>query len=317
LFQAPRPDKASDFAVSDIKIQTDRRSGCSGFLFLCRFDFESFKKKKDEEQVYQTMAGIFACFASSMCECACCMGFSCFSGIFNASLSRATRFGHLSIIVALFTLTIIIGKSYPEKINGYNYYTKVDLTHHCSSEFEDTCIYRQLIYRASFTLFLLFTMLALLSGFSDYVNKSFWILKYGFAIGLWIALWWTDNDFYSDWAEFCRILSFFWLLVQGLLLIDFCHDVHDILMNSASSAEEETSTPYIVYVVLSICAFGLALLGLVYLFKDYGGCGLGLFFIILTLIMGVVTTIISLLDTVNKGLLTPCLMFAYSVFMCW
>jgi hypothetical protein len=27
--------------------------------------------------------------------------------------------------------------------------------------------------------------------------------------------------------------------------------------------------------------------------------------------------VVSLLDTVQKGLLTPCIMFAYSTFMCW
>eukprot|EP00598_Pedospumella_elongata_P012772 CAMPEP_0185011740 /NCGR_PEP_ID=MMETSP1098-20130426/97943_1 /TAXON_ID=89044 /ORGANISM="Spumella elongata, Strain CCAP 955/1" /LENGTH=373 /DNA_ID=CAMNT_0027540781 /DNA_START=400 /DNA_END=1520 /DNA_ORIENTATION=+ len=142
-------------------------------------------------------------------------------------------------------------------------------------------------------------------------------MKFGFAIGLFIALWWIQNDIFSGWAEFARIVSFFWLLVQGLLLLDFCHDVHDILMAPAAEGEEESSVPYIVYMALSAGGLGAAVVGLVFLFKDYAGCDLGMFFIILTLIMGVLTTAISLLDSVGKGLLTPCLMFAYSVFMCW
>lgn len=263
------------------------------------------------------MGMLVSCFATSLCECACCMGLSCFSGIFNASLARATRFGHLCVVVATFIIAIVIGQSYPQDINGYNYYTKVDLLGGCSSEFEDSCIYRQLIYRAGFSLFLLFTFLALTSAVSDYMNRSFWIMKFGFAIGLFIALWWIQNDIFSGWAEFARIVSFFWLLVQGLLLLDFCHDVHDILMAPPAEGEEESSVPYIVYMGLSAGGLGAAIIGLVFLFKDYAGCDLGMFFIILTLIMGVLTTAISLLDSVGKGLLTPCLMFAYSVFMCW
>ena len=166
-------------------------------------------------------------------------------------------------------------------------------------------------------MFLLFTALALLSSFSDYVNRSFWIIKFGFAIGLFIALWWSDNDMYTGWAEFARFVSFFWLLVQGLLLLDFSHDLHDILMPTAEVGAEESKMPYIIYIGASVSALGLAVLGLVYLFKDYSGCGLGMFFIVLTLVMGVITTFVSLLDSVNRGLLTPCLMFAYSVFMCW
>jgi hypothetical protein len=88
-------------------------------------------------------------------------------------------------------------------------------------------------------------------------------------------------------------------------------------MVSPPEGAEESSMPYILYMSYSAAAFGAAILGLVYLFKDYAGCDLGMFFIVLTLVMGVITTGLSLLETVGKGLLTPCLMFAYSVFMCW
>jgi hypothetical protein len=263
------------------------------------------------------MAGLVTCLAGYMCECACCMGLSCFSGIFNASLSRATRFGHLCIVVTVFIIAIILGQSYPEKINGYNYYTKVDIVGNCDADYEDSCIYRQLIYRAGFSLFILFTFLALVSGVSDYMNKSLWIMKFGFGIGFFIAMWWVDNGVFSGWAEFARIVSFFWLLIQGLLLLDFSHDCHDILMASPAEGEEESSMPYFVYLGVSGAAFAAAVIGLVFLFKDYAGCDLGMFYIILTLIMGVITTALSLLDKVGKGLLTPCLMFSYSVFMCW
>eukprot|EP00286_Rhodomonas_abbreviata_P020930 CAMPEP_0181297978 /NCGR_PEP_ID=MMETSP1101-20121128/5537_1 /TAXON_ID=46948 /ORGANISM="Rhodomonas abbreviata, Strain Caron Lab Isolate" /LENGTH=229 /DNA_ID=CAMNT_0023402969 /DNA_START=623 /DNA_END=1309 /DNA_ORIENTATION=- len=61
----------------------------------------------------------------------------------------------------------------------------------------------------------------------------------------------------------------------------------------------------------------MAVLGLAYLYQDYSDCGLGMFFIIVTMLMGLATTIVSLLESVGRGLLTPCMMFAYSVFMCW
>jgi hypothetical protein len=48
---------------------------------------------------------------------------------------------------------------------------------------------------------------------------------------------------------------------------------------------------------------------------DYTDCDLGMTITIITLIMGIFTTLISLF--VDKGLLTPCLVFAYSVLMCW
>lgn len=262
------------------------------------------------------MGAFVSCIAFNLCECAACMACSCCSSVINATLSQAARFGHLLVLLLTFILAIILGKSYPNDINGYNYYTKVDLTSDCSEDYQENCIYRQLIYRASFSLCLLFFLLSILSYYFDYVNKSFWIVKFGFAIGVFIAFWWADNSFFNGWAEFCRVVSFIWLLIQGLLLIDFSHDIHDIFMAQTDS-NNESSTPYIIYVTVSVCALFLAILGLVYLFMDYTGCDLGMFFTILTLLVGVITTIISLLDSVSRGLLTPCFLFAYSVFMCW
>jgi serine incorporator 1/3 len=262
------------------------------------------------------MGAAISCLALNLCECAACMACSCCTHLIQATLSQAARFSHVLILLTTFTLAIILGKSYIDDINGYNYYTKIDLSLSCDSSYEDSCMYRQLIYRASFALALLYGLLAVVTYFSDYVNKGLWIMKYGFAIGLFIAFWWGSNDFFSGWAETARVISFLWLLIQGLLLIDFSHDAHDILMNS-SSANGEDNTPYGMYLALSFICFFLAILGLVYLFLNYTGCDLGMFFTVFTLIVGVITTLISLLDSVNKGLLTPSIVFAYSVFMCW
>lgn len=259
-------------------------------------------------------AAMFSCLALNLCECAACMACSCCSSLIGWSMSQAARFFHLTILLSTFTLAIIIGQDYANNIDGYNYYTKINLKEGCDLFYSDNCIYNQLIYRASFALTLLYGLLALITAFSEYANKSFWMIKYGFAIGLFIAFWWGSNTFFSGWAEIARVVSFLWLVVQGLLLIDFSHDAHDILMNGGG---EEDRTPYTLYLVLSVICFSLAMLGLVYLFLEYTGCGLGMFYTILTLIMGVLTTAISLLNSVNKGLLTPCIMFAYSVFMCW
>lgn len=261
------------------------------------------------------MGTMLSCVALNLCECAACMACSCCSSLVSASLAQAARFGHMLVIFVTFALAIIIGKSYPNKINGYNYYTQIDITEGCDSDYLNDCMYRQLIYRASFSLVILFTFLAITSAFSDYVNRSLWILKFGFAIGVFVAFWWVDNEFFTGWAQAARFISFAWLLVQGLLLLDFSHDVHDLLMPSAEP--EDDTSPYGVYLGISFSAFFAAVLGLVYLFLDYTGCGLGMFFVVLTLLVGVATTVLSLLDSVGRGLLTPCLMFAYSVFMCW
>lgn len=261
-----------------------------------------------------------SCFAFNLAECVCCMGCSCLSAGINCTLSQASRFGHLLIVIVTFILAIVLGRSYPDKVDQYNYYTKISLSSGCAVNNVDECIYRQLIYRASFSLVCLFSILAVLTYCSEYFNKSMWIIKFGLAIGVFIGFWWVDNSVFDGWAEVARVLSFFWLLVQGLLFLDFAHDSHDMLMALADddiTARGSAKEVYSIYIILSLGFLTCSGVGLAYLFKDYAGCQLGLFYTILTLLMGVLLTVISLLNTVNKGLLTPCLMFAYSVFLCY
>lgn len=259
---------------------------------------------------------IFTLMASSMVECACCLGLSCFASIFSASLSNMARFGHFLMLFTLFTLAVIIGLYLPDKINQYNDLTGLHLLDGCDADYKDNCFYRQMIYRASFSLAIMFAFLMILAGASDAINRGLWIPKFVLSILLFASLFWVDNVVFDYWAEICRIASFFWLLVQGLVLIDFGSDLHDILM-PATAADDESRMPYIMYLLASLTALAPAVTGLVFLFSDYTSCDLGMFFTVLTLVMGILTAIISITDCVGRGILTPCLLFSYSVFMCW
>jgi hypothetical protein len=237
-------------------------------------------------------------------------------------MPQMSRIGHILVIALTLIIAVILGKDYPNEINGYSSYTEVKLTTNCSSEFEDECIYRQLIYRATFSLFLMFLVLAMGSAASDFVNKSFWTLKFFAPVALFVGFWWGENDFFSGWAEFARVISFFWLLVQAFLLFDFAHDLHEVVMGKADDADgnnDEISVKKwkFFYIFLSLSFVTLIIIGLVYLFQDYSDCDLGAFFSSVTLVMGVITTAVSLLDVVRAGFLTPIIMFSYTTFMCW
>ena len=218
-----------------------------------------------------------------------------------------------------FLIASILGRDYPHKINGYNSYTEVKLGVDCTNGYLDDCIYRQLIYRASFALFLMFAILAVGSAASDAVNKKFWTLKFFAPVALFIGFWWGDNGFFSGFAEFTRVVSFFWLLVQAFLLFDFAHDIHDVIMAKAEDGSDENNGRKwkFVYIVLFLGCLAAVIVGLIFLFQDYSNCDLGALFSSVTLIMGVITTLISVLDVVRKGVLTPLIMWAYATFMCW
>lgn len=253
--------------------------------------------------------------ALSACECACCCACGCFKSVFNATMAQVTRLAHVIILVSLFLFAIVLGTTHPNDLNDYNQFSGLNLDDGCDSNYTSDCIYRQLVYRASFVLFLLFFLLAVGNAFSEKVNRSFWMPKFAFAFLFFFGLWWGDNSFFAAWSHFARIFSFFWLLVQAILLLDFAYDLHDILMYKDS--ESEGKIWQILYLVLAAGFLACSFTGIGYLYADYSGCGLGAFFTTVCLLFGVVTTIISMLNQVNKGLLTPCVMFAYSAFLAW
>lgn len=259
---------------------------------------------------------------SCVAQLACGMACGCCKGILNATMPQMSRIGHILVVGLTFLVAVILGKNYPDEINGYNSYSKVKLDTECTNGYDDDCIYRQLVYRASFALFLVFLILAVGSAASDFINKSFWTLKFFVPVALFVGFWWGDNSFFSGWAEVTRVLSFFWLLVQAFLLFDFAHDVHDVIMQKSDEADSGTDESggrkwKAFYILLSLGCLTAVIVGLVFLFQDYAGCDLGAFFTSVTIVMGVITTCVSLLDVVRKGFLTPMVMFAYAVFMCW
>lgn len=257
-----------------------------------------------------------SCCALACCECGACVACSCCQG----ALSAASRVGHFVLLGSVMGLAVVLGTYDSDSLNDNSYYSQIAMGGSCYAEYEDTCMYRQLIYRGSFALFLIFAGLAAGTFYSDGLNKGYWPLKFVAAFALFIGFWWSDDWFFNDYAEFTRWFSILWLLAQHILLLDFAHDIHDLIMGKAAEAEETEEGSgtvfYATYIILSLGFLALACLGLAYLFTDYSGCG-GAFFIAVTLIFGIISILLSLWDAVNKGLLTPCIMFAYSVFMCW
>ena len=119
---------------------------------------------------------------------------------------------------------------------------------------------------------------------------------------------------FDNWSEATKYISFLWLLAQGLFLI-FHMMFMKYLFEELKNLHLSGGTCYLV-----LCSGVLIIIGILIanMYSDYAGCGATSFwFITITLVMGIITTGISLLNTVNKGLLTPCIMFLYSALMCW
>jgi hypothetical protein len=262
-------------------------------------------------------AALATCAASSLCECAVCCG----CALLNWSLAQARRASHLLILLATFGVAVILGRYYTTELSTYQGLVRINLTSGCDSSYLNECIYRQLVFRAGLSLFVLFLSLACGSYFSEAVDASFWPLKITAAIGVFVAFIWRENETFSQFGEAARVFSFFWLLVQGLLVLEVFHGLHETILRAADEEDRRTGgdSRYFLsfYVFLSVSMLVSSGVGLYYLFLFYSGCDAGHSFTIFTLVVGLLQTILSLLHYVNKGLLTPSFVFAYSTLQTW
>lgn len=249
--------------------------------------------------------------AALVCECAAC----CACALLDFTLSKVHRAGHLLILVGIFTCAVILGREYAGKFD------MADSGAGCEMLYMNECLYRQMVYRASAALFLLFSSLAVGSYLLEVVDTSLWPLKIMTAAGLFVAFIFCPNAAFSRWSEFSRVLSFLWLIAQNLLVLDLAYGVHDVVMRRA--AEEEASTRggsrvYLaLYLLICVALLALSLVGLAYLFDQYAGCSLGTFFVASTLTLGLATTGLSMSPVINKGVLTPIVCFSYAVMLTW
>jgi len=117
------------------------------------------------------------------------------------------------------------------------------------------------------------------------------------------------------------VLSFFFLVLQLIILIDFANDLHEYLINPTGEGDDAsaqmTCGAKLIYVGLCLAGIGAGIAGCVCMLIYLGDCPLNKFFVAMTLIFGAVTILISILGKFNKGLLVPSIIFAYGTFICW
>jgi hypothetical protein len=107
-------------------------------------------------------------------------------------------------------------------------------------------------------------------------------------------------------------------------MLDISHDAHDIILHKADAENIDSGGNSniwkFVYIIFSISFLTCGIYGLTELFDStdgYTNCSTGSAFVIIGLIISITQLFISALNSVNRGILTPCIMFAYATFMTW
>jgi len=182
------------------------------------------------------------------------------------------------------------------------------------------------VYRFSFALAAFFGIMALLTvgttKFGARMHRCFWFGKVFVLLTLLVCTLFIDNNFLQGYREVARWLSFLFLLMQILLLIDFGYSWNETWLEYDEKNECEGSCCGWKTAIL-ICSGSMYVASVVMwvlLYHWFGGdgCGAQLTLTTMTIIVNVALTVISCTKVAPHGtILTSAVVTSYSTFLCY
>ncbi|XP_032679736.1 probable serine incorporator isoform X3 [Odontomachus brunneus] len=187
------------------------------------------------------------------------------------------------------------------------------------------------VYRICFILSLYFFLMSIImirvKSSQDpraAIQNGFWAIKYFLIIGGIIgAFFIPERSFGATWMYFGMIGGFLFIIIQLILIVDFAHSWADAWVGNYE--ETESKGWYAALLGASFFNYAVSIAGIVLLyvyFTHESICALNKFFISFNLILCVITSIISILPSVQEhqprsGLLQSSIVTLYVVYLTW
>lgn len=205
-------------------------------------------------------------------------------------------------------------------------YVPSDVTLDCDSAVGYLAVYR-ICFILSLYFFLMSVMMIRVKSSHDPrapIQNGFWAIKYLLIIGGIIgAFFIPEKSFGSTWMYFGMLGGFLFIIIQLILIVDFAHSWADAWVGNYE--ETESKGWYAALLGASFFNYAVSITGVVLLYVYYtheSTCALNKFFISFNLILCVITSIVSVLPTVQEhqprsGLLQSSVVTLYVVYLTW
>lgn len=183
-------------------------------------------------------------------------------------------------------------------------------------ENSDICYGNQAVYRVSFSCALFFLTMIIATLIHRYYHFTCWPTKIITLIICIVITFAIPGAFFVVYREISRWISVLFIIIQVLIIVNMVHSISENLQRHIHGEDPVIARrARILYICIALGCLGAAIIGIVMLYVFYNDCRLHTAIITVTVILAVITTIISLTNVVNKGLLTPSLIAAYTLFM--
>lgn len=217
-------------------------------------------------------------------------------------------------------------KKVPFCANSSSNYVPSEVSLDCESAVGYLAVYR-ICFILSLYFFLMSVIMIRVKSSRDPrapIQNGFWAIKYLLIIGGIIgAFFIPERSFGSTWMYFGMLGGFLFIIIQLILIVDFAHTWADAWVGTYE--ETESKTWYAALLGTAVFHYTFSIIGIVLLYVYYthpSGCALNKFFISFNLILCVITSIVSILPTVQEhqprsGLLQSSIVTLYVVYLTW
>lgn len=187
----------------------------------------------------------------------------------------------------------------------------------CPSGYDTECRGNGAVYRFSFALFIIFALQLLGTSVSIRFFDALWVPKIFSYVGLVIAFYFVANNVFDEhgYAWLARILGFFYLIFQQIILLDFAYCWNESWV--AKAEKDGTQKWYIILLVTSfiLIAGSISAIGIMY--WQFGNCSSSLVIISLTIILPVIALCFQVFVSEHGSLLTSAVLISYCTYICY
>ena len=188
---------------------------------------------------------------------------------------------------------------------------------------EDTCGGVFSVYRFSWAIAIFFALMMVLtirnSRFGAKVHRGYWFAKFATIFALLVASLFVSNDYLVHYREVARYLSFFFLFIQILLLIDFGYSWNEKWLTYDENSDDDSLVGWRLAIVASAFLLYIAsIIGWVLMYVHFGheGCPGQQTVISLSLIGALLLTGVSISRIAPHGaLLTSAVVTSYCTYL--
>lgn len=269
-------------------------------------------------------------------QAACCCGTAacslCCRSCPTCTHSTSTRI----VYAVLFLLSSIVAwvmldHTVSEKLSNMDQFTGGELTcsnasRDCSNERGRLAVYRVMFSTGVFYLFMALVMVGAKSSRDPRagLQNGMWMIKLLLLAGVMVGSFFIENSFFTAWGWVGLVGSFFFMIIQLILLVDFAHSWSESWIGRV---EEGSKCHSVGLIVASIVLYLIAFIGTVLMFVYYTNapgetCGLNKFFIAFNLCLGVLATAGAIHPRVQEalptsGVLQSGVVITYTTYLTW